>query len=30
MRVEVLYPGLADKNVRKAKDVKAKLEGAGN
>jgi hypothetical protein len=24
VRVEVLYPGLADKNVRKAKDVKAK------
>ena len=27
MRVEVLYPGLTDKNVRKAKDVKAKFEG---
>ena len=24
VRVEVLYPGLADKNVRKAKDLKAK------
>jgi hypothetical protein len=24
VRVEVLYPGLADKNVRRAKDVKAK------
>lgn len=24
VRVEVIYPGLADKNVRKAKDVKAK------
>lgn len=27
VRVEVLYPGLADKNVRKAKDLKAKYQG---
>ena len=27
VRVEVLYPGLADKNVRKATDIKAKFEG---